>query len=147
MIEYKKDGNIFDTTCDFIVNPVNCVGIMGAGLAAEFKKRYPDMLADYVQVCRNQLLAPGKMHVFMVLPGKYVVNLPTKIHWQSPASISIVEIGVNVLADFVENTNLVRSIAIPKLGCGLGGLSWHKVKPIIVGRFSSLGSVYTEIYE
>lgn len=128
MIHYVS-GNIFDSPAQTLVNPVNTVGVMGKGLALEFKKRYPRMFEEYKKQCRDGWLYVGS---FMLWRAKdhFVLNFPTKKHWKDPSSLIYVEAGLLSLANEYENYG-ISSIAFPKLGCGNGGLDWEVVKPVM----------------
>lgn len=121
--------NIFDSSAKVLVNPVNCVGVMGAGLAKQFRDKYPDMFKDYVLRCRRGF-QPGQLHCWRTPSGQIIANFPTKYHWRDPSRVQYIEDGLEALNSLVLN-NRLGSIAMPKIGCGLGGLSWSTVKPII----------------
>lgn len=123
---YHRSGNIFETQAEAIVNPVNCVGVMGKGLAKEFKSKYPDNFVFYKQECENGNVIPGRMCVFKTA-DKYVINFPTKNHWGDKSKIVDIDSGLENLVEVVKANN-IKSIAIPALGCGLGGLDWEEVK-------------------
>ncbi len=138
-----KIGNIFESNCSTIVNTINCVGVMGKGIALEFKKRYPDMFKDYVQKCDNGEIKPGEPYVFQ--KGEIsILNFPTKDHWRSPSRLSYVEAGLNWFVDNYEKYN-IKSIAFPPLGCGNGGLSWDVVGPVMYQKLKDL-PIDIEIY-
>ena len=131
MIEIGK-GSIFDYSVDALVNPVNCVGVAGAGLAKKFREKYPENQKQYVWECHQGIMRPGHLgitHVGIGLP-KYIINFPTKIDWREDAKIKHIEAGLEVLERAISWFDII-SIAIPALGCGLGGLSWLGVKPLI----------------
>ena len=103
MIEFKT-GNIFDEPANGLVNPVNCVGFMGRGLAAQFKKLYPQNFNDYAQACKGGLVQPGKMFVVKVSDlanPRYIINFPTKRHWKENSRIEDIELGLSALAETV----------------------------------------------
>lgn len=148
MIEFKT-GNIFDEPADGLVNPVNCVGVMGRGLAAQFKKLYPQNFNDYAQACKDKLVQPGKMFVVKVSDlanPRYIINFPTKRHWQENSRIEDIELGLSVLAETVEQCQL-KSIAIPPLGCGLGGLNWQDVRPLIEQFSQRVNATHVIVFE
>lgn len=138
-----SSGDIFGAIVEAIVNPVNCVGVMGAGLALQVRKRYPDAFATYAKACARGQLAPGGLIAhdrgFAQIP-RYIVNLPTKRHWRDPSRLADIDAGLVSLVDFIEFRR-VRAIAIPALGSGLGGLAWEDVRPRIVAALSGLDGV------
>lgn len=142
-------GDILQADTQAIVNPVNCVGIMGAGLALQFKKRWPDNFKLYAAACKQNEVKPGRM--FIALTGrltnpKYIINFPTKRHWRDASKIEDVELGLNALARYIK-TRGIKSIAIPPLGCGLGGLNLADVRPMIESTLSDLKDVEILVYE
>ena len=125
-------GDIFDGTADILVNPVNTQGKMGAGLAKQFRTRYPEIDAPYRHDCRSGDLVIGTIGAYPTHDGKTVICLPTKIHWQNPSRLSYIQSGLTALARWTELQDCRdRTIAIPPLGCGLGGLDWAEVGPLI----------------
>ena len=128
MIRYIH-GDIFTSPTQTIVNPVNTVGVMGKGLAAEFKRRYPDMYAGYRTACEKHLLVPGKLMLFRECDYQ-VLLFPTKEDWLDPSRIEYIEAG---LAKFVSSyeSHGITSIGFPRLGCGCGGLNWQSVKSVM----------------
>jgi O-acetyl-ADP-ribose deacetylase (regulator of RNase III)/uncharacterized protein YwgA len=139
-----KIGDIFESKCSTIVNTVNCVGVMGKGIALEFKKRYPEMFKDYVKKCNSGQVQTGTPYVFDNGDGMKILNFPTKDHWRSPSRLSFVVEGLDW---FVENYEKyeITSIAFPPLGCGNGGLTWEVVGPIMYQKLSGL-PLEVEIY-
>lgn len=126
-------NNIFDSKARAIVNTVNTYGNMGGGLALQFAKRYPEMNEEYISYCKYRLLAPGDVHAWRTGNGpedKVVLNVATKDHWKDPSQLSWIKEGVASIRAFVEDLEL-PSVAIPPLGCGLGGLDWADVEPLI----------------
>ena len=123
--------SIFDSAADCLVNPVNLVGVMGGGLASEFKKRYPDMFKDYRIWC-SMNPQDGALHLWGP-PDEPVsiINIPTKHSWRDPSELSLIKKGLINLRMVAHRLIRIHSIAIPKLGCGLGGLDWDDVKPVI----------------
>lgn len=128
----EGEGSIFDSNADAIVNAVNCVGIMGGGLAKAFKDRFPHMYEQYVLQCAYNVLRPGKMDLYFLDPQnhKFIINFPTKDHFKDPSELRYILDGTTTLASVVKRYKM-RSVALPALGCGLGGLSWGVVKPIL----------------
>lgn len=123
MIKFQI-GSIFDVGADAIVNPVNCVGVMGAGLAKRFKKEYPEMFLEYKALCDSGILRIGRMYVWKdESSGKYIINFPTKKHWEERTYVDYLEEGFQELVKMSEAL-MLKKVAIPALGCGLGGLSF-----------------------
>lgn len=139
-----KIGDIFESKCSTIVNTVNCVGVMGKGIALEFKKRYPEMYIDYVKKCNAGMVKTGEPYVFVNEDGSRILNFPTKDHWRSPSRLSYVVEG---LEWFVKNYKKyqISSIAFPPLGCGNGGLTWEVVGSIMYQKLVDL-PINVEIY-
>lgn len=146
MIEFKQ-GNIFDEVVEAIVNPVNCVGVMGKGLALQFKQRYPENFRVYKWACENQQLTIGKILIIQT-PGmpRYIINFPTKNHWKQNSKIEDIELGLDALVREIQKLE-ITSIAIPALGCRNGGLQWSIVKPLIVSAFHQLPNIKVIIFE
>ncbi|MBG2913080.1 MULTISPECIES: macro domain-containing protein [Morganellaceae] len=134
MLEFVK-GNFFDFDADIRVNTVNCVGIMGAGVALAFKNKYPEMFKEYVRQCKRNEIAPGKPSVWkqgdMFSKGIEIINFPTKDHWRNPSEYEYIENGLIWLSDYLKNKEGL-TITLPALGCGHGGLDWKKVKKLII---------------
>lgn len=128
----EGQGSIFDSGAQWLVNPVNTVGVMGAGLALEFKKRSPDVFLRYQSACQRGEVRIGEMF----LSGQ-VVHFPTKEHWKAPSRLEYVERGLVPLVALVKAQG-VQTIAIPALGCGLGGLAWGDVKVRIEAAFQNV---------
>ncbi len=126
-------GDILKATTEAIINPVNTAGVMGAGLAKQFHSKYPRMFKDYRDMCRLGELIPGRLHVFDregFSPPFYIINFPTKKHWSQPSRLEYIETGLSTLVQILGRLS-ARSISIPKLGCGLGGLNWCDVNSLI----------------
>lgn len=135
MISYTK-GNLFDLQTQAIVNPVNCVGVAGAGLALQFKRKYPANHINYVMACNRGEMRPGRILMTgtrQQQPPFFIFNFPTKLHWRDESRLYYIEIGMAALSLYAEELELT-SIGLPMLGCGLGGLKWEEVDPI-VNRF------------
>lgn len=133
-------GNIFDSQCEALVNPINCVGAMGAGLALQFKKRYPAMFAEYVKLCNKGEIQIGKVRIWntgLLFPPQYIVNFPTKDDWRNPSKLKWIEAGLDDLRSHVI-LNEMASIALPALGCGYGELSFQSVKELIEQKLGDL---------
>ena len=146
-IKYIK-GDIFTAKTQAIVNPVNCVGVMGKGLALKFKQKYPDCFISYQKECSEGRIVLGKVFVFdnKTKCPRYILCFPTKDHWRDSSILDNIERGMNNLVFSVFLDYNINSIAIPALGCGLGGLLWSEVKPII-HKYMSKFNIKTLIYE
>ncbi len=148
MITYKT-GNIFEENIDAIVNTVNCMGIMGRGIALQFKNKYPDNFKAYASACKLNEIKPGQMFVFETEGGRnprYIINFPTKRHWRTKSRLEDIESGLHALAQLIEEKN-IKSIAIPPLGCGLGGLNWADVRELIIKTFNNLTNRNVIVFE
>lgn len=148
MINYTEE-NIFDINVEALVNTVNCVGIMGKGLALQFKKYFPENFKAYQKSCREQKVQPG--HIFVYETGtfnnpKYILNFPTKRHWKEKSRLEDIQIG---LKDLIKKIKILRikSIAIPPLGCGNGGLYWPTVHKLILEACEEIPNVKIKIIE
>lgn len=146
MIEFTK-GNIITDDAEALVNTVNCVGVMGKGIAAQFKQAFPLNFQEYARACRRDEVQLGRMFVGPgTLDGpKMIINFPTKRHWRGKSSINDIRAGLSALVDVVR-TNNIRSIAVPPLGCGNGGLNWAEVRPLIEQAFAELPEVTVHLY-
>lgn len=148
MIEYVR-GNILHSEAEALVNTVNCVGVMGRGIALQFKNAYPENFDAYVSACQRKDVQPGRMFVFETGElgnPKYIVNFPTKRHWRGKSRMEDIEDGLTDLARIIERLN-ITSIAVPPLGSGLGGLRWEDVKPRIETALQHLSETRLSIYE
>jgi O-acetyl-ADP-ribose deacetylase (regulator of RNase III) len=148
MFEYKR-GNILAEETEAFVNTVNCVGVMGRGIALQFKKAFPENFKAYAQACKYKEVKPGEMFVFQtgqVVNPRFIINFPTKRHWRSHSRIEDIEIGLTALKSTIQEYKIC-SIAIPPLGCGLGGLNWDEVKARIEVILKPLDDVQVILYE
>lgn len=148
MIEYKH-GDILREDAEALINTVNCMGIMGRGIALQFKNAFPENFKAYVKACKNNEVQPGKMFVFetgQLTNPRFIINFPTKRHWRGKSRLEDIESGLIDLVDTIQKYN-IRTIAIPPLGSGLGGLDWSVVKPKIEAVLRSLSDVQVFIYE
>ena len=137
-------GNIFDSKCSTLVNTVNCVGVMGKGVALEFKKRYPAMFSEYQVLCKEGLVKPGKPYLYRDLSGASVINFPTKDNWRSPSKFTYIVDGLKWFRESYRELE-ITSVAFPPLGCGNGGLSWDDVGPQMYRELKDL-PIEIEIY-
>lgn len=145
---YTVEGNLLEANVEALVNTVNCVGIMGKGIALQFKQAFPENFKAYVKACKNEEVRLGQMFVFQtgsLFNPKYIINFPTKKHWKSKSQLKDVEQGLDDLIEVV-NTYEIRSIAVPPLGSGLGGLNWPDVKKLIVAAFEKTPDVAVHLY-
>tara|TARA_R110000850_G_C9994993_1_gene467540 strand:+ start:13371 stop:13823 length:453 start_codon:yes stop_codon:yes gene_type:complete len=140
MINYVT-GDIFDSDAEAIVNTVNTVGVMGKGIALQFKKAYPSNYKSYMVACKNNEVVVGKMFVTrdsnMFIGEKLIINFPTKQHWKNPSEYIYIEEGLDGLLQVIEQYQ-IKSIALPALGVGNGGLKWEKVKDLIEAKLDNL---------
>ncbi len=139
MIHYVL-GNILESEASALVNTVNLVGVMGKGVALQFKNRYPANYKIYKKACTEQTIGIGKLlvtHEEDIMGSKIIINFPTKTDWRKPSEYSYIEAGLEDLIKVIDTYN-IKSIAIPPLGAGNGGLNWEKVKTLIENRLSSL---------
>jgi O-acetyl-ADP-ribose deacetylase (regulator of RNase III) len=148
MIQYIT-GNILDSSADALINTVNTDGVMGKGIALQFKKAYPNNFKAYVDACRNKNIGIGKLFLTteknLATPEKIIINFPTKISWQKPSEYNFIIAGLDDLVRIVQTQN-IKSLAIPPLGAGNGGLDWQKVKTIIVEKLNHLDAL-VYVYE
>lgn len=141
-------GNLLDDSADALVNTVNTVGIMGKGIALQFKRRFPAMFKDYERAAKQGDLHLGTMHVWptgTLEAPHYVINFPTKAHWRSRSKLPDIEAGLQDLRTVLLQLN-VRSVAVPPLGCGHGGLRWSEVEPLIAKALGDLPEVDVRVY-
>ena len=148
MIRYTT-GDILRTDAEAIVNTVNCVGIMGRGIALQFKNAFPANFKAYETACKRDEVQPGKMFVFETgtfMNPKYIINFPTKRHWRGKSRIEDIDSGLVALAEEVRQRG-IRSIAIPPLGSGLGGLNWRDVRPRIETALRDIPDLDVVVFE
>lgn len=132
MIKYKI-GDIFEEDAEALVNSVNCVGVMGRGIALQFKRQFPANFKAYQSACKREEVKPGRMFVFetgCATNPRYIINFPTKVHWRGKSRLDYIKTGLNALAEEIRARN-IRSIAVPPLGTDLGKLDWGEVRPLI----------------
>jgi len=144
-----KSGDILKEDAEALVNTVNCVGVMGRGIALQFKNAYPENFKAYATACKKNEVQPGRMFVYetgRLTNPRYIINFPTKRHWRGKSRIEDIEAGLNALVEVIHKYN-IRSVAIPPLGSGLGGLNWAEVKPRIEDALRPLADVNIIVYE
>ena len=145
MIHFTK-GNMMTSSAEALVNTVNTVGVMGKGIALQFKEEFPKNFLAYKVACSSGELTPGKLLITKELNSngeeKIIINFPTKLHWRNPSKYEYITEGLKELTNAISEHN-IKSIAIPPLGCGNGGLDWNIVKGMIE---ETLKDVVCEIY-
>ncbi len=142
-------GNLLEAPVEALVNTVNTVGVMGKGIALQFKEAFPDNFVVYAAACERREVAIGRMFVFerrVLLGPRWIVNFPTKKHWMHPSKLDYVREGLVDLVRVVREHG-IRSIAIPPLGAGQGGLAWSSVRPLIEAAMADLPQVDAMIFE
>lgn len=148
MIRFKT-GDMFAAEAEALVNTVNCVGVMGRGVALQFKRAYPSNFKAYAARCKRGEMKPGRVFVFETgsgVPPQYIINFPSKRHWRGKSRIEDIESGLQSLVQEIRERD-IRSVAIPPLGSGLGGLDWSLVRSRIIEAFNELGSVEVTVFE
>lgn len=148
MIEYKT-GNILTEDAEAIVNTVNCVGVMGRGIALQFKNAFPENFKVYVAACKREEVQPGRMFVYEtggLTNPRFIINFPTKRHWRGKSRMEDIDSGLIALKQLIMDKD-IRSIAIPPLGSGLGGLEWTTVRKKIEESLSELKDIQVIIFE
>lgn len=147
MIELKQ-GDILLAEADALVNSVNCVGIMGRGIALQLRKAFPENFGVYQAACKRKEVRPGKMFVYEtgLLQPRFIINFPTKRHWKGRSRIEDIDAGLRGLVKEIRHRK-IRSVAVPPLGCGLGGLDWNVVRPRITRAFEDLPNVRVLLFE
>ncbi len=142
-------GDILTADAEALVNTVNCVGVMGRGIALQFKKAFPGNFHAYGEACERREVMPGRMHVFetgtLANPG-FIINFPTKRHWRDNSRIEDINAGLKDLIKVIRERR-IRSIAVPPLGCGLGGLDWEEVRPRIEEAFLGFDDLQVVVFE
>lgn len=134
----RGQGNLLQAQVDALVNTVNTVGVMGKGLALQFKNAFPENFAAYERACKTGEVAVGRMFVVRRLASpRFIINFPTKKHWKQPSRVEYIRDGLRDLAEQIRRLE-IKSIAIPPLGCGNGGLTWSEVKPLILDSLAGL---------
>lgn len=148
MIRFQR-GNIIDTPVEALVNTVNCVGVMGRGIALQFKQRFPANFKAYAKACDREEVQPGRMFVYdtgeLTYP-RYIINFPTKRHWRGKSRIEDIQAGLEALVTELRERR-ITSVAIPPLGSGLGGLQWSEVRPLIESALAGLPELDVLVFE
>ena len=142
----RGTGNLLEANVDALVNPVNTEGVMGKGLALQFKKAFPDSFANYERACKAGEVHVGRMHVVeRLLAPRVIINFPTKKTWRQPSKLEFVRDGLVDLVAVVRRLG-IQSLAVPPLGCGNGGLAWAQVRPLIEAAFAAIPDVRVVLY-
>lgn len=145
-IEIIPTGDLFQSGMQTIINPINCTGVMGAGLAKLFKTKYPDMFLNYQQRCHQGLVKPGIPYTWQIPnSSNYILNFPTKNDWRNKSQLKDIQDGLHYIARHAKTWG-ITSLAIPALGCGLGGLKWSDVLPDIIDILGPL-NIPIKIYQ
>lgn len=147
-----KRGNLLEENTEALVNTVNCVGVMGRGIALQFKRAFPENFKHYKQACKNGEVQPGQMFTVdmgALINPRYIINFPTKRHWRQKSQLEDIQSGLSALVEEVRSRHInhINSIAIPPLGCGNGGLPRNNVKPLIIKAFEPLPEVEVVLFE
>lgn len=138
------NGDLFESKAQALVNTVNCYGVMGKGIALEFKKKFPEMFEVYKEYCDKKLIKPGVLQLYKK-SSPWILNFPTKDHWRSPSKLEYIESGLIKFSNEYKSKG-IKSIAFPKLGTQNGGLDWEDVKILMYNYLSELEDLEVEIY-
>jgi O-acetyl-ADP-ribose deacetylase (regulator of RNase III) len=144
-----KSGDLLKEESEAIVNTVNCVGVMGKGIALQFKQRWLQNFKAYAAACDREEVKPGTMFIYDLgewEKPRYIINFPTKVHWRGESNIEYIEKGLRDLVMQVKRLG-IKSIALPPLGCGNGGLDWHTVKRLVFDVFKDQPNVQVDLFE
>lgn len=144
----EAQGSLLDADVDALVNTVNTVGVMGKGIALQFRSAYPEMFKDYRRAVKAGEVEIGRMHVWetgLLTGPRFVINFPTKRHWRGGSELAWIEAGLKDLVRTIEERR-ISSIAVPPLGCSNGGLDWHVVEPKISEALDQLPDVGVLVY-
>lgn len=148
MVEFKT-GDILSEDADALVNTVNCVGVMGRGVALQFKNAFPDNFKAYAEACQRREVQPGRMFVFetgRLTNPRCIINFPTKRHWRGRSRMEDIDAGLQALQAVIRD-RAIRSVALPPLGSGLGGLDWREVRPRIEAALRVFADVRIVVFE
>lgn len=140
-IHAPEGANLLDSRAQCLVNPVNCVGVPGAGLAKAFCDRWPGPVGEYVAFCESGKMRPGMVHDALMGDGRRILSIATKRHWREPSRLADVNLGLLALAAYCRETP-VSSVALPALGCGLGGLYRRDVAKLVTDHLSTVPVVF-----
>lgn len=141
-------GNLLQADVEALVNTVNCDGFMGKGIALQFKQAWPENFDAYAKACRAKEVRPGRMFIWetgRMMNPRYIINFPTKRHWRGKSRIEDIRDGLRALVTDIRGLS-IKSIAVPLLGCGNGGLDWNDVRPLIESAFAELPNVSVQMF-
>jgi O-acetyl-ADP-ribose deacetylase (regulator of RNase III) len=144
----ERRGDLLDAEAEALVNAVNCVGVMGKGIALQFKRRYPENFELYAKACAAEEVQLGKMFVVerqTTTNPRYIINFPTKKHWRSKSRLADIDRGLDELVRVTRERD-IRSIAIPPLGAGHGGLAWDDVSKLIHRKLSEVPELAIQLF-
>jgi O-acetyl-ADP-ribose deacetylase (regulator of RNase III) len=144
----EEQGNLLESTADALVNAVNTAGVMGKGIALQFKQAYPANFQAYKEACQRGEVRLGTM--FTTETGlqdspRYIINFPTKAHWRARSKLTDIQSGLADLRDVIRARD-IHSIAVPSLGCGNGGLNWQDVRPLIIEALDDLTGLHVKLF-
>jgi O-acetyl-ADP-ribose deacetylase (regulator of RNase III) len=143
----RGNGDLLAADVDALVNAVNTQGVMGKGLALQFKKAFPHAFVAYQRACKAGEVVPGRMHIVRRESSpRYIIHFPTKTQWRLPSTVPYIRDGLRDLVARVRGLR-IESLAVPALGCGNGGLDWAAVKPLIVEAFAVVPQVRVVLFE
>lgn len=148
MIELVR-GNLLEADVEALVNTVNCVGVMGKGIALQFKQAFPENFKAYAKACKSGEVQPGRMFTFptdRLINPTYIINFPTKRHWRGKSKLKDIKSGLIALVDEIRRLG-INSVAIPPLGCGSGGLDWYKIRNLIENALEQVPEVRALVFE
>jgi O-acetyl-ADP-ribose deacetylase (regulator of RNase III) len=148
MIRYTT-GNLLDAEVDALVNTVNCVGVMGKGIALQFRQAWPENYEEYRRACLHEEVRPGRMFIYdtgRLVKPRFIINFPTKKHWKGKSHIDDVASGLDAMVVDIRERG-IRSVALPPLGCGNGGLDWSVVRKLIESKLREIDHVEVLVYE
>ena len=146
MVKIERGKTIFDSNAQTLVNTINCVGVMGKGLALEFKNKYPAMFDKYKSFCDKGVFKPGVLWIYKAEDGKWILNFPTKVDWKNPSEMSYIEAGLQKFVEIWKEKN-ITSIAFPLLGCSNGGLNPEEVIPLMEKYLNQCDGLDVTIYD
>ncbi len=145
----ETSGNLLSADAEALVNTVNCVGVMGKGIALQFRQAYPEMFREYAKSCKAGKVRPGKMWIYetgSLHNPKFIINFPTKRHWKGKARIEDIEAGLQALVADLKRLK-IKSVAVPPLGCGNGGLDWNDVRPRITEALGRIPEIQIRLFK